>query len=94
MQALIVGLIRLYQWILSPFLGSNCRYHPTCSHYAVEAVQHHGIVRGLWLALRRVGRCHPWHEGGYDPVPGRGSGDARANDRRAVCGDSVRQEHG
>lgn len=86
MQALIVGLIRLYQWTLSPLLGSNCRFHPTCSHYAVEAVQTHGVVRGLWLALRRVGCCHPWHEGGYDPVPARG--------READLQDSVRREHG
>ncbi len=92
MQALIVGLIRLYQWILSPFLGSNCRYHPTCSHYAVEAVRRHGAVRGLWLAIRRVGRCHPWHEGGYDPVPDRGSAHGSANCRPAVCRDSVRQD--
>ena len=69
MQTLVVGLIRLYQWTLSPFLGSNCRYSPTCSHYAVEAIRTHGVLRGLGLALRRVGRCHPWHPGGYDPVP-------------------------
>jgi putative membrane protein insertion efficiency factor len=86
MQALIVGLIRLYQWTLSPLLGSNCRFHPTCSHYAVEAVQTHGVVRGLWLALRRVGCCHPWNEGGYDPVPPQG--------READLQDSVRREHG
>jgi hypothetical protein len=69
MQSLVVGLIRVYQWLLSPFMGPRCRFHPTCSHYAVEAVRHHGTLRGLWLALRRVGRCHPWHPGGYDPVP-------------------------
>jgi hypothetical protein len=86
MQALIVGLIRLYQWTLSPLLGSNCRFHPTCSHYAVEAVQTHGVVRGLWLALRRVGCCHPWHEGGYDPVP--------PQTRKSELQDSVGQEHG
>ncbi len=86
MQALIVGLIRLYQWTLSPLLGSNCSFHPSCSHYAAEAVQTHGVVRGLWLALRRIGRCHPWHEGGCDPVPPRG--------RQADLHDPVRQEHG
>ena len=69
MQSLVVGLIRVYQWLLSPFMGPCCRFHPTCSHYAVEAVRRHGTLRGLWLALRRVGRCHPWHPGGYDPVP-------------------------
>jgi len=69
MRRILVTLIRAYQWLLSPFLGQNCRYHPSCSHYAVEAVERHGPVRGTWMALRRVGRCHPWHEGGYDPVP-------------------------
>ncbi len=69
MQSLVVGLIRVYQWLLSPLMGPRCRFHPTCSHYAVEAVRRHGTLRGLWLALRRVGRCHPWHSGGYDPVP-------------------------
>jgi putative membrane protein insertion efficiency factor len=69
MQSLAVGLIRLYQWVLSPFLGSNCRFHPTCSNYALEALETHGLMKGLWLAIRRVGRCHPWHEGGFDPVP-------------------------
>jgi len=69
MRRILVTLIRVYQWLLSPILGQNCRYHPSCSHYAVEAVERHGPVRGTWMALRRVGRCHPWHEGGYDPVP-------------------------
>ncbi len=69
MRRILVILIRAYQWLLSPFLGQNCRYHPSCSHYAVEAVERHGPIRGTWMALRRVGRCHPWHEGGYDPVP-------------------------
>jgi hypothetical protein len=69
MQKLIIGLIRAYQYLLSPFLGSHCRYYPSCSSYAVTAIQDHGILKGLSLALRRLGRCHPWHEGGYDPVP-------------------------
>jgi putative membrane protein insertion efficiency factor len=69
MQTLVIGLIRVYQWLLSPFLGANCRFYPTCSHYAAEAVRTHGSLKGLWLALRRVGRCHPWHPGGVDPVP-------------------------
>jgi len=65
----IVGAVRLYQRIVSPFLGANCRYLPTCSEYTSHALQSHGLLRGGWMALRRVGRCHPFHEGGYDPVP-------------------------
>ena len=63
------GLIRGYQRFVSPLLGRNCRYHPTCSQYAVKALEAHGLLRGGWLAVRRLGRCHPWHEGGFDPVP-------------------------
>ncbi len=62
-------LIRLYQVSLGPFLGGHCRFSPTCSEYAIESLQAHGVVRGSWLALRRVGRCHPLGGGGYDPVP-------------------------
>jgi putative membrane protein insertion efficiency factor len=69
MRRLALLLIRAYQWLLSPLLGSNCRFQPTCSHYAAEAITEHGIVRGTWLALRRVGRCHPWGGSGFDPVP-------------------------
>lgn len=64
-----VALIKVYQYAISPMLGRNCRFHPNCSEYAVEALQRHGAIKGLWLATRRVGRCHPWHPGGYDPVP-------------------------
>jgi len=66
---LVMLLIRGYQMVLSPVFGGSCRYHPSCSHYGIEAVQVHGAVRGSWLAVRRIGRCHPWHEGGLDPVP-------------------------
>ncbi len=69
MTKLLVIFIRAYQYLLSPFLGNNCRYHPTCSDYACQAVHAHGPLRGLWLALRRIGRCHPWSAGGHDPVP-------------------------
>ena len=65
----IIWLIRLYQWLVSPFLGPHCRFHPSCSHYASEALERHGILRGGWLAIRRVFRCHPFSSGGHDPVP-------------------------
>jgi hypothetical protein len=61
-----------YRLALSPLLGPRCRFHPTCSAYALDALEQHGALRGLWLSIRRVGRCHPWHPGGYDPVPPRG----------------------
>lgn len=62
-------LIKLYQWIISPWLGQKCRYTPTCSHYAVEALKKYGPLKGLWLAVKRISRCHPWGGHGYDPVP-------------------------
>jgi uncharacterized protein len=68
---LVAFLIRLYQWTLSPLLGPKCRFHPSCSQYGLEALERFGLLRGGWLALRRVGRCHPFHPGGYDPVPHR-----------------------
>ncbi|EHM10218.1 conserved hypothetical protein YidD [Thermanaerovibrio velox DSM 12556] len=66
---LCLSLIRAYQVFLSPMLGKNCRFYPTCSQYAYEALSRFGLVRGTWLALRRILRCGPWHPGGYDPVP-------------------------
>jgi hypothetical protein len=65
----LVVLVRGYRYAVSPVLGMNCRFAPSCSEYAIEALQRHGALRGLWLTLRRVTRCHPWHPGGYDPVP-------------------------
>ena len=62
-------LIRGYQVAISPMLGSRCRFYPSCSEYSTEALARHGLFKGLWLAVRRIGRCHPWHPGGYDPVP-------------------------
>ena len=71
MKTLLIGLLRFYRYAISPMLGRNCRFHPTCSEYAIEAVQRHGALRGGWLAARRIGRCHPWGGSGYDPVPPR-----------------------
>jgi len=71
MRSIAIFLIRGYQLLLSPLLGNNCRFHPTCSEYAIEAVRAHGAMRGLWLAARRIGRCHPWGGDGHDPVPPR-----------------------
>lgn len=64
-----VFLIQAYRVTLSPLLGSNCRYTPTCSWYTEESVRRFGLWRGSWMGLRRIGRCHPWHAGGHDPVP-------------------------
>jgi putative membrane protein insertion efficiency factor len=66
----LVALVRLYQLLVSPLLGPVCRYAPSCSSYAVQALRRHGAVRGLWLTARRLLRCHPWAAGGWDPVPG------------------------
>lgn len=71
MKWVLIGLVRVYQYTLSPLLGDVCRYYPSCSHYAVSALYHHGAVRGGWLTVRRLGRCHPWAEGGIDHVPPR-----------------------
>jgi len=68
-RAAIVYLIRGYQNLVSPLLGNRCRFHPTCSCYAIEAVNHHGTLKGGYLTLRRLIKCHPFHPGGYDPVP-------------------------
>ena len=65
----LVGLVKLYRVAISPWLGMNCRFQPSCSEYAIEALQRHGVLRGSWLAAKRVGRCHPWGGSGYDPVP-------------------------
>ncbi|MBR0567684.1 membrane protein insertion efficiency factor YidD [Azoarcus sp. L1K30] len=69
MRWLLRGLIRGYQLFISPLLGPRCRFYPTCSHYALEAIDTHGALKGSWLALRRLLRCHPWSAGGVDPVP-------------------------
>jgi uncharacterized protein len=79
---ILAAPIRFYQRFISPALPPSCRYSPSCSSYAVEALQTHGAVRGSWLAVRRIGRCHPWHAGGYDPVP-------PVRERKRALGSSV-----
>ena len=69
MRALLIFIITLYQRLISPFLGPSCRYTPTCSQYAKEALRKYGLLKGLGLSVRRILRCHPFHPGGYDPVP-------------------------
>ena len=69
MKYLLIGLLKAYRFAISPLYGQVCRYHPSCSAYALEAVTVHGSIKGSWLAVRRLGRCHPWARGGYDPVP-------------------------
>lgn len=70
LRTIPVGLIRLYQLIISPLIGPRCRFLPTCSEYTIIAIRRHGVVKGSWLGLRRICKCHPGHPGGYDPVPG------------------------
>ena len=69
MRKVVVALLRVYRYALSPFLGNNCRFYPSCSSYAEEAISRYGVFKGLGLSVRRLSRCHPWHEGGFDPVP-------------------------
>lgn len=69
MKWVLIVLVRAYQIVLSPWLGGNCRFEPSCSHYGLEALQKHGALRGTWLILRRLGRCRPFGPSGYDPVP-------------------------
>ena len=69
MRHLLIAVLRAYRFAISPLYGQVCRYHPSCSAYALEAVTVHGSLRGSWYAVRRLGRCHPWAPGGYDPVP-------------------------
>lgn len=69
MRNILIGFIRIYQYAISPLLGANCRFSPSCSHYCVEALHKYGTVKGTWLGVKRLSRCHPWCQGGFDPVP-------------------------
>ncbi len=80
LTAIFIGLIRLYQVLLSPLMGGQCRFHPTCSHYGIDALRAWGPGRGSWLTIRRILRCNPFVEGGYDPVPAKDR--PPASDRR------------
>ncbi|MFL6673539.1 MAG: membrane protein insertion efficiency factor YidD [Massilia sp.] len=82
MKTLLVWLLRGYQLLLSPLMGQNCRFYPTCSNYAIEALRTHGVARGGLLAVRRICRCHPWNAGGVDPVPPAGNKQSST----AACG--------
>ena len=86
-KSLLKIAIRGYQTLLSPIIGNNCRFHPSCSAYAIEAIDSHGVINGLWLSIQRIARCNPWSGGGLDPVPlpnnkiPGSSGDVLKNDR-------------
>lgn len=69
MRLILIALIHFYRYAISPLLGRRCRFFPSCSEYALEAVGKHGALKGSWLSCKRVCRCHPWHPGGFDPVP-------------------------
>lgn len=69
MKKILMSIIKFYQQAISPLTPPSCRFHPTCSHYGLEAIETHGALKGSWLAVRRISKCHPFHEGGYDPVP-------------------------
>lgn len=69
MRSLVLGLVKGYQYLISPMLGKNCRFYPSCSCYTVEAIEVHGAPRGIYLGFQRLLKCHPFHAGGYDPVP-------------------------
>lgn len=73
-----VAILKVYRAVISPLYGDVCRYYPSCSHYTLQAIQHHGVVRGVWLGTRRIARCHPWAEGGIDDIP------ADRHDRYAI----------
>ena len=85
---MVVGVIEVYRRLVSPLLPPACRFHPTCSTYAVGCLHRHGLLRGGWMSLRRIGRCHPFHEGGHDPIP------APPTDERGSEGDRPRVVRG
>lgn len=95
MKHVLIALLRAYRAVISPLYGQVCKFYPSCSAYALEAVTVHGAVRGSWLAARRLGRCHPWSLGGYDPVPGTPAAAEweREQAEKADCCGSSAAEH-
>jgi len=85
MKRVLIALIKAYRTCISPWLGQTCRFHPTCSRYAMEALERYGALRGSWLAFKRVLRCHPFHAGGVDPVPQQDSSKKDAEDDDCLC---------
>lgn len=69
MKRIFILIVKGYQFLISPLLGNNCRFYPSCSHYMIQAIERYGIFKGMYLGLKRLSKCHPWHEGGMDPVP-------------------------
>jgi len=82
MMKVIIRLIRTYQYLLSPFLGNNCRFYPSCSSYTIQALETHGLFKGSLLSIKRISKCHPWHDGGFDYVP---PNDKTANKKQTNC---------
>ena len=87
---IIIGIVRFYQLVLSPYLGRTCRYNPTCSHYMIDAVNEWGPLRGFWMGVKRIGRCHPWGGHGYDPVP---ENPGKAEKRSNIEQENLNNEH-
>ena len=90
-ERIAISIIQGYRYFLSPYFGQHCRFHPTCSAYAIEAIQIHGVVRGVMLAARRLGRCHPLHQGGFDPVPLPSTNSAEAEQNSATTSSGALQ---